>query len=151
VLAEFEILQLVATGDAPANDSADPGVVPLHAADVPQMLDLVARTEPGPFRPRTRELGTYLGIRDGDALIAMAGERIRVPGYTEISAVCTDPAYRRQGLAARVIRSVAAGIRARGDVPFLHVIPTNPALHLYLSLGFEHRRDLHFTVLQAPV
>jgi hypothetical protein len=81
--------QLVGVTVRPAPDA---DAVLLTAADVPEMRDLVARTEPGPFRPRTVELGTYLGIRHKGALVAMAGERIRPPGWSEISAVCTDPA-----------------------------------------------------------
>ncbi|MER6984876.1 GNAT family N-acetyltransferase, partial [Streptomyces carpinensis] len=69
----------------------DTGVVELGPDSVPEMLDLVARTQPGPFWSRTRELGTYLGIRDHGTLVAMAGERLRPPGWTEISAVCTAP------------------------------------------------------------
>ena len=84
----------------------DPEAVRLGTADLPQILDLVARTEPGPFAKRTIELGTYLGIhRDGD-LIALAGERLHVPGWTEVSAVCTDPAHRGQGLAAQLVVSL---------------------------------------------
>lgn len=77
----------------------DEEAVVLGAADVPEILDLVERTRPGPFRPRTIELGTYLGIRRGGELVAMAGERMRPPGWTEISAVCTAPEFRGQGLA----------------------------------------------------
>ncbi|MGK5682737.1 GNAT family N-acetyltransferase [Actinoplanes sp. URMC 104] len=123
----------------------DPEAVVLTAADVPEMLDLVARTQPGPFGPRTRELGVYLGIRRAGALVAMAGERLRPPGWTEISAVCTDPAYRGQGLARRLVAAVAAGIRDRGELPFLHAAGTNAdAIRLYLAMGFRHRRDLNF-------
>ena len=99
---------------------ADPEAVRLGPADVPEMLDLVARTQPGPFLPRTITSGTYLGIRRGGALVAMAGERMRPPGWGEISAVCTDPAHRGQGLAGRLVRAVGAVVRERGDVPFLH-------------------------------
>jgi predicted GNAT family acetyltransferase len=42
-------------------------------------------------------LGTYLGIRDGSRLIAMAGERIRAPGYVELSGISTHPQARRRG------------------------------------------------------
>jgi ribosomal protein S18 acetylase RimI-like enzyme len=123
----------------------DPEAVRLTEADVPEMLDLVARTRPGPFGPRTRELGTYLGIRREGALVAMAGERIRPPGWSEISAVCTDPAFRGQGLAGRLVRAVAADIRERGDTPFLHAAGTNTgAIRLYLAMGFRHRRDINF-------
>jgi ribosomal protein S18 acetylase RimI-like enzyme len=130
--------------------AADPEAIPLTEADVPEMLDLVRRTEPGPFEKRTRELGTYLGIRRGGALVAMAGERMHPPGWTEISAVCTDPAHRGQGLAARLTLAVAAGIRARGDVPFLHTGAHNaPAIRLYQALGFVLRRETSFDLV-AP-
>jgi uncharacterized RmlC-like cupin family protein/ribosomal protein S18 acetylase RimI-like enzyme len=112
----------------------------LTAADVPEMLALVERTEPGPFRPRTIELGSYLGIRREGALIAMAGERLRPPGWTEISAVCTDAAFRGQGLGTRLVLAVAAGIRARGETPFMHAAGHNTgAIRLYESLGFRLR------------
>jgi len=123
----------------------DSEAVRLTAADVPEMLDLVARTKPGPFGPRTRELGTYLGIRRQGALVAMAGERMRPPGWAEISAVCTDPAFRGQGLAARLVRAVAAAVRERGETPFLHAAGSNTgAIRLYLAMGFRHRRDINF-------
>jgi len=149
VLDEIPGVQLVDEGVAAA---PDPEAVRLGPADVPEMLDLVERTRPGPFRKRTVELGTYLGIRRGGALVAMAGERMRPPGWTEISAVCTDQAYRGQGLAARLVRAVAAGIRERGDVPFLHAAADNhTGIRLYERLGFTYRRDVLFGALRAPV
>jgi ribosomal protein S18 acetylase RimI-like enzyme len=124
----------------------DPEAVRLGPEDVPEILDLIARTEPGPFGARTIELGTYLGIRRGGALVAMAGERMHPPGWTEVSAVCTDPAHRGQGLAARLVSAVAAGIEARGDTPCLHVADFNVnAIRLYQSLGFAVRRKISFT------
>jgi ribosomal protein S18 acetylase RimI-like enzyme len=129
----------------------DPEAVVLGAADVPEMLDLVARTQPGPFGPRTCELGVYLGIRHEGALVAMAGERMRPPGWSEISGVCTDPAHRGRGLAARLVRAVGHAIRDRGDVPFLHASATNTnAIRLYETLGFTLRRKTHFSGLLAP-
>ena len=92
-----------------------PGPVPEHVAlgtaDVPEMTDLVTRTEPGPWRPRTVEFGGYVGVRDRGALVAMAGERMRPPGFTEVSAVCTEPEYRGRGLAGGLTRVVAAAHR----------------------------------------
>lgn len=130
----------------------DPDAVVLGAADVPEMLELVRRTRPGPFLPRTHELGLYLGIREGGALVAMAGERMRLPGWTEISAVCTDPAYRGKGLAARLVRAVVAAVRERGERAFLHTGADNlAAIRVYAALGFTHRRDLEFAALAAPV
>lgn len=115
------------------------------------MLDLVARTQPGPFLPRTHEMGTYLGIRRGGALVAMAGERLRPPGWSEISAVCTDPAHRGLGLGSRLVRAVGAVIRERGDVPFLHATATNTAaVRVYEGLGFTLRRTVEFAAFRVP-
>ncbi|MGV9275525.1 GNAT family N-acetyltransferase [Streptomyces griseosporeus] len=129
----------------------DPEAVRLGPADVPEMTDLVARTRPGPFLSRTIELGTYLGIRREGRLVAMAGERLHPPGWTEISAVCTDPAARGQGLATRLILAVAHGIRERGETPFLHTSAANRnAIRLYESLGFRLRRRTAFLAARAP-
>ncbi|QIJ61044.1 GNAT family N-acetyltransferase [Streptomyces sp. JB150] len=137
--------------DAGLAAAPDPEAVRLGPADVPEMLDLVARTRPGPFLPRTIELGTYLGIRRGGALVAMAGERLRPPGWTEISAVCTDPSVRGEGLASRLILAVAHGIRERGETPFLHTGADNVrAIRLYESLGFRLRRTTAFLSARAP-
>ncbi|MFG2887229.1 GNAT family N-acetyltransferase [Streptomyces sp. NPDC048297] len=145
---QVEGVQLVDDGLAAA---PEPQAVRLGPADVPEMLDLVARTQPGPFLPRTVELGTYLGIRRDGALIAMAGERLHPPGWTEISAVCTDPAFRGEGLATRLILAVAHGIRERGETPFLHASAQNThAIRLYESLGFRLRRRTTFLGARVP-
>ena len=128
-----------------------PPVRELGEDDVPEMLDLVRRTRPGPFATRTRLLGTYLGIREEGRLVAMAGERLRPPGATEISAVCTDESVRGRGYASHLLRAVAAGVRARGETPFLHAAGENvSAIRLYAALGFRHRRDITFALLQTP-
>jgi ribosomal protein S18 acetylase RimI-like enzyme len=129
----------------------DPEAVTLGGDDVVEMLDLIDRTRPGPFMPRTVELGTYLGIRRDGALVAMAGERFHPPGWTEVSAVCTDDAFRGQGLATRLLRAVASGIRGRDETPFLHTVANNTnAIRLYESLGFRVRRRVTFTVVRVP-
>jgi ribosomal protein S18 acetylase RimI-like enzyme len=123
----------------------DPEAEILESTDVPEMSELVARNRPGPFRPRTIQLGTYLGIRREGSLVAMAGERLHPGGWTEISAVCTDRAYRGRGLATRLVRAVAAGIRSRGETPFLHTGGANAtAIRLYESIGFELRKETLF-------
>ncbi len=74
----------------------------------------------------------------------------RRPGWTEISAVCTDPAHRGQGLATRLVRAVADGIRARGETPFLHTAASNAtAIRLYESIGFRLRRATMFGFYRA--
>jgi predicted GNAT family acetyltransferase len=137
----------------PAAGSAEAHIpyVTLEATDVPEMLGLVERTKPGPFLRRTVELGTYVGIRAGGDLVAMAGERLHVPGFTEISAVCTDASQRGRGLASRLVRVIVAGIRARGETPFLHLTMENePAHRLYDALGFETRALADVVGISAP-
>ncbi|MGW6874493.1 GNAT family N-acetyltransferase [Streptomyces xanthophaeus] len=147
-LGSVEGVQLV---DVSLRAEPAPDAVRLGLADVPEILDLIELTKPGPFLARTVELGTYLGIRDRGRLVAMAGERLRPPGWTEISAVCTRPGYRGRGLATRLVRAVAAGIRDRGDVPFLHTAAGNTdAVRLYESIGFAVRRRPSFMALRAP-
>lgn len=125
--------------------------IELGADDTEEMLALVARNEPGPFRPRTHELGRYVGVRRDGKLVAMAGERLHPDGFTEISAVCVDEDYRRQGLASALVLDVAHGIRQRGDVPFLHVSATNlGAAAAYEKIGFELRRKVDFLAAQTP-
>ena len=137
-------------GDA-VTGRPDPEAVRLGPGDVPAMLDLVARTRPGPLGRRTIEMGTYLGLVSDGALVAMAGERLHPPGYTEISAVCTDAAHRGRGLATRLVLAVAAGIRARGEVPFLHTGADNTgAIRLYEQLGFRLRARPDFVALTVP-
>ncbi|GAA0411045.1 GNAT family N-acetyltransferase [Microbispora corallina] len=148
VVAQGVGVQMVGDDVAPAPDGE---AVRLAAADVPEMLDLVERTQPGPFRPRTVDMGTYLGIRQNGALIAMAGERLHPPGWTEISAVCVDPAFRRRGLASRLVLAVAAGVRARGEIPFLHAVASNTgAIRVYEALGFRLRRMTTFAAVRVP-
>lgn len=141
-------VQLVDTG---LRAEPAPEAVRLGLDDIPEILDLIALTKPGPFLPRTVELGTYLGIRHRGRLIAMAGERVHPPGWTEISAVCTHPAHRGRGLATRLVRAVAAGIRERGETPFLHTHASNTtAIRLYESIGFTLRRHTNFLLVRTP-
>lgn len=149
VVLRGEGVQLVET-DALASRPDGEAVV-LGAADVPEMLDLVARTQPGPFAPRTHELGRYVGIRREGRLVAMAGERLQPAGWTEISAVCTDPDHRGQGLATRLVLDVAHHVRERGDRALLHAAATNTsAIRIYERLGFRLRRTTVFGAVQAP-
>jgi ribosomal protein S18 acetylase RimI-like enzyme len=146
LVQQFDLVQLVAPESLGADD---PAAVVLGVEDVPEMLALTELTEPGPFRSRTIEFGTYLGLREAGTLIAMAGERFRPPGYIEISAVCTDPAYRGQGLATRLIHAVAAGINRSGARPFLHTGATNTnAIRLYEGLGFNVTNRMKVTIVE---
>ncbi len=139
-------VQMDGTRLEPAGDAE---LITLRPPDVPEMLALVGRTRPGPFLPRTIEMGTYVGLRRGGSLIAMAGQRLNPVGWTEISAVCTDVEFRGQGIGTRLVRAVSASIRDRDERPFLHAAATNEtAIRLYLAMGFELRRNVSFTAVR---
>ncbi|HET7570608.1 MAG TPA: GNAT family N-acetyltransferase [Gammaproteobacteria bacterium] len=140
-------VQMVATGRI-QTDAVNDDIQVLGDADAAEMLALAKLTEPGPFEERTHTMGRFLGIRIDGRLAAMAGERMRMPGYTEVSGVCTHPDFRGRGLAARLSAAVAATIAARGDQPFLHAWKDNlPAISLYEKLGFRIRTEVSFAVL----
>lgn len=115
--------------------------VELGMPDVKDMMELVDLTKPGsPFFPGMFQLGKYIGIKEDEKLVAMAGERIKLDGYTEIALVCTHPDYRRKGYAASLSGILMKEIIDRGEKPFLHVMVQNtPAIKLYEKLGYEKR------------
>jgi ribosomal protein S18 acetylase RimI-like enzyme len=144
-VAAFDLVQMIGEGVSGV-DCVE--AVPLGAADVPEMMELVARTEPGPFLRRTIELGDYLGIRFDGALVAMAGERFRLDGWTEISAVCTSAEHRGRGLASKLVGALTARIQLRSQRVFLHVLSSNTgAIRLYEELGFRVRQTTTITVV----
>jgi len=123
-------------------------VIALGDADAEEMLALATLTEPGPFFPRTHQLGDFVGVRQQGKLVAMAGERLKLNGFTEVSGVCTHPDWRGRGYAAGLMGIVAQRIVARGETPFLHVYASNSgAIALYERLGFRLRSAVVFTVL----
>ena len=137
--------------DALGDDVPAADIRPLDEADAAAMLELARAAQPGPFVARTHALGRFRGVFEGGRLVAMAGERMHVPGFHEISAVCTDAAARGRGLAAALAAEVARGILADGERPVLHVASTNHgARRVYERLGFAVRREVDFTVLRTP-
>jgi ribosomal protein S18 acetylase RimI-like enzyme len=121
----------------------------LSEADIPEMLALTALTHPGPFRPQTYTLGTYLGIRVDRRLAAMSGQRMHLPGYREISAVCTHPDFQGRGYARMLVSRLVAETFDRGLMPFLHVEEANErAQALYSGLGFVERARLPLLVIE---
>jgi len=148
VVKVAEGVQMVAAPSSAFGGPRD-DMLKLNEKDAPEMLALATLTEPGPFLTRTHAMGSFLGIRIDGQLAAMAGERMRFPGYTELSGVCTHPKFRGRGLARRLSAAVAADIQARGDQIFLHAWKANhPAIALYETLGFKIRTEVNVVVLK---
>jgi predicted GNAT family acetyltransferase len=146
VVREAPIIQMIADGKTPVPPEG-PAPIVLGPSDVPEMLRLAEETNPGPFGPRTHELGQYIGVRVDGALAAMAGERMRLDGAVEISAVCVSPEHRGKGYAAFLVVWLVRKLRGEGVMPFLHAFTDNPAIALYERLGFTKRKTLRLTVL----
>jgi len=148
LVSSVALLQMVREkGDK--TDGKKVAFVELGESDVPEMMALAELTKPGPFSRRTREMGDYVGVREDGKLIAMAGERLRVPGYTELSAVCTHPDHLGRGYAGFLMSEIIRRIVERGERPFLHVRPENArAVGLYERLGFEKRLLKKYAILQ---
>jgi ribosomal protein S18 acetylase RimI-like enzyme len=143
VLAETGEQMIGSPADSPLRDAE---IVRLGAADVPAMMALIELTKPGPFALRTHELGTFLGIRAGGELVAMAGERMKPGNFVEMTAVCVHPEHRGRGFGQALLAAVARQIEARGEIPFLHVFSSNlSAIALYQRQGMRIRRSLHVT------
>lgn len=149
VLRTALLNQMVYSGSAEIYPQHD--VEELGLSQVQEMTALTKLTEPGPFGPRTPELGNYFGIYRSGQLVAMAGERLRMTGFCEVSAVCTHPEHRGHGYATSLLSAVIVGVIKRGETPFLHVLAENSqAIHVYQKLGFNSRRLLHLTVVTSP-
>src|SRR5208282_1048230 len=149
VVRTSPLLQMLCERRSPTSVHANPAVIRLTQDDVSEMLALTKLTNPGPFGVRTHEMGDYFGIRTEGILAAMAGERLKLPGYTEISAVCTHPDHLGHGYASVLIAALMDRIFNRGEQPILHVLPENTrAIKLYERLGFARRASLYLAVLR---
>lgn len=142
------INQMTLEAPTPPALARDFEITPLTEADAEEIFALATLTRPGPFAARTHQLGDFFGVKVGGAIAAMAGERMRPTGFTEVSAVCTHPDHRGHGYGAALTHHVAARILARGEAAFLHCYPDNAAaISVYEALGFRLRRTLTLTVM----
>lgn len=152
IASRVALVQMTATALTPVGAQGDrlEGVIePLDEADAPAMLALATLTRPGPFRSQTRRLGPFVGVKRDGQLVAMAGRRLRVDGFTELSGVCTHPDYRGRGYAAALSRVVVREILASGETAFLHAFAEHEAtIAFYRSLGFQARARMTYTLLE---
>ena len=142
------LAQMVAEGPPPAPRDGEPVIVALGDTDAAEMAALADHAEPGPWGPKTHSYGPFFGVREDGRLLAMAGQRILVPGMAEVSGVSTWADCRGRGLARALIAHVMRAMVARGEMPFLHSYADNEgAIGLYESLGFRIRRNVHVLVI----
>lgn len=148
LVLERQMKRMVWTGDLPDEDGTL-AALPLNATHAAQAVELAQLTNPGPFGLRTIELGDYLGVFEGERLLAMAGERMQAGPYREVSGVCTHPDARGRGLARRLSEQVLRLQMQRGQLPFLHVISSNTAaLTLYEQMGFREYKETVVRVVE---
>lgn len=149
VLVAAEAVQMIAQAGAVV--ASDEAIVALGEEDAEEMLALAILTKPGPFSLKSQALGRFWGVREGGRIVAMAGERMKQPGYTELSGVCTHPDHRGKGYARRLSLHVAARIFESGAQPYLHAYASNAAaIRLYETIGFSQRRSMHVAALRRP-
>jgi ribosomal protein S18 acetylase RimI-like enzyme len=141
-LSARPIIQMLADDIVAPDGSPDADPIVLGANDSTAMMELAAAAKPGPFGPRTYMLGRHIGYRDGGRLLAMGGERFRLPGFVELSAISVHPDARGRGLGVAITSRLAHQALSRGTIPFLHVFPDNPAVALYRRIGFRERTRL---------
>jgi GNAT superfamily N-acetyltransferase len=140
--AETTMIKMFWDAPPPGPDAGADAIVTLDSTHVQRAVDLAALTRPGPFGPRTPELGIYIGCLEGERLIAMAGERACAGALREISGVCTHPDFQGRGLARRLMLRLIRAQMQRGETPVLHVMKANETAHgLYRRMGFRDHRE----------
>lgn len=147
VISTAALVQMIA--EPPLQIVSDERVQRMTREDAAEMLALASITKPGPFTLEALNLGDFWGVRIGGRLVAMAGERMKQPGYTELSGVCSHPEFRGGGLGRLLSLFVASQIMARGEIPYLHAYASNAAaIGLYESIGFRLRSTMNMAVVQ---
>lgn len=149
MLTEAVLVQMLA--ERPFERIEDPRIEKLGESDAADMLELATLTKPGPFTLRAQALGTFWGVRIDGRLVAMAGQRMRQPGFAELSGLCTHPDFQGKGFGKLMFKFVAGEISARDEAVYLHAYKTNTgAISLYQSLGFSVRQDMQMRVVRKP-
>jgi len=144
VVKRAVLAQMIADGPPPPPREGEPAIIALGDDDAPEMAALAEHAKPGPWGSKTHRYGPFFGVRENGRLLAMAGQRILVPGMAEVSGVATWEDCRGRGLARVLIGHVMREMVARGEQPFLHSYADNEgAIALYESLGFRIRREVH--------
>jgi ribosomal protein S18 acetylase RimI-like enzyme len=150
ILGEIEGDQMVCEKLIAVKYEDDVELLKLGESDIPEMYALINSVQPGFFKEDTAKIGTYYGVRVDGKLVSMAGERLKMTGLSEVSAVCTHPDYTGKGYAGQLVSLVAKQMILQNKIPFLHVVSSNDrAIKLYERLGFVKRRSITFWKIQV--
>jgi predicted GNAT family acetyltransferase len=150
VMVQGQLVQM--TGERAYPRIADSRIEPLTPDDAVDMLALATLTKPGPFTLGAQSLGQFWGVKVDGRLVAMAGQRMRMPGFAELSGLCTHPDFQGRGLGALLFRYVAGEISARDETAFLHAYASNTsAIALYERLGFQRRAEMNLRIVRRSV
>lgn len=123
----------------------DNEIIKLTEEHKEELFELVNLVQPGYFKANTFLLGNYYGIFSNKKLVSIAGERMKMNNFTEVSAIITHPDHTGKGYAKQLTSHVVNNIFDEGKIPFLHVVETNlGAIKLYEKLGFVTRRKMSF-------
>ncbi|MBB3144408.1 putative GNAT family acetyltransferase [Phyllobacterium trifolii] len=149
VVSEAKLVQMIA--EQAFERIRDSRIELLTEADSAEMLALATLTKPGPFTLHAQSLGNFWGVKIDGSLVAMAGQRMRQPGFAELSGLCVRPDFQGRGLGTMLFRFVAGEISARNELAYLHVYATNtPAISLYKAMGFRVRSEMNFAIIKRP-
>ena len=144
---ELVCLQMVCSETIKMETTED--ILELNEKHKGQLVQLVNMVQPGYFKEGTVKMGDYFGIFKNDTLVAVTGERMKMNGFTEISAVVTHPAFTGKGFAKQLIAHTVNKNFEQTIVPYLHVAETNSgAIQLYEKLGFVARRKISFWMMR---
>lgn len=118
-------------------------IIQLNGSYEQELFELVSLVQPGYFKRKTVQLGSYYGIFKDGALIAATGERMKMNNFTEVSAIVTHPDHTGKGYAKQLISHAVNRIFDENRIPYLHVAETNSgAINLYDKMGFRVRRKI---------
>lgn len=82
---------------------------------------------------------------------AACGLAVRQDGQVGLYDIFTDPAFRRQGCAERIVRALLGWGKSQAHSAYLQVMHNNPpALRLYAKIGFQQLYSYWYRVKPAP-
>jgi ribosomal protein S18 acetylase RimI-like enzyme len=145
-----QCLQMIC--EKPVHAGITENIIPLDQSNSEEMYVLVSQVFPGYYLPNSNLMGDFFGIFKDEKLVAMAGERLRMDGLTEISAVVTHPDWLGRKFAQQLVTHLNHKNIQQGIIPFLHTGSGNErAIAIYELLGYTKRRIIPVTKIKRII